>query len=66
MKQVIEWHLWSDIMHYILFFLTVYVFYIILNKHKERTTKNIILLSILVGIEVIIHEMINRKKDKLQ
>ena len=66
MKTFIESTAWTDIMHYLLFYLTINVFYIIISKKQERTTKNMLLLSILVGIEVIIHEMINKRNEKLQ
>ena len=61
MKSFIEWHRWTDIMHYLLFVLTVYVVFVVLTKKQERTTTNMLLLSILVGLEVVIHEMVNKR-----
>ena len=64
-KQFYEWEKWPGLMHHILFLLAIYIIYIFIVNPKERTMLNMLLFSILLGIDIIIHQIINIRNQKI-
>lgn len=65
LKTFYEWEYWSGIMHNFLFVFTIYIIYLLIINIKERTLLNILLFTILIGIEITIHELINIRNNKI-
>ena len=59
-----EWNKWESIMHHLLLLLIIYIVFVFLVNKKSRNLTNIILFTIVVAIEVIIHHLINVKNKK--
>jgi len=64
LKNFYEWEKWPGIMHNILFLLLIYIIYIFIINKEERTLINILLFSIIIGIDIIIHQIINMRNKK--
>jgi len=64
LKNFYEWEKWPGIMHNILFSLVIYIIYIFIINKEERTLLNILLFSIIIGIDIIIHQIINIRNQK--
>lgn len=52
-KQLVE----VDIMYVFLFLLILYSVYVLLMKPSERTLTNVLLLTIAVGVDVVVHRL---------
>jgi hypothetical protein len=63
-KQFYEWENWPGIMHHFLLILVIYISYNLIITRKERTLTNLLLFSIVLGIDVIIHQIINMRNNK--
>ena len=63
LKTFYEWNKWPGIMHNILFLLIVYIIYVLITNKHERKLKNILLFTIVIGIDIIIHQIINYKNN---
>jgi hypothetical protein len=63
-KEFYEWENWTGIMHHLLLLLIVYISYNLIIARKERTLTNILLFSIILGIDIIIHQIINLRNNK--
>lgn len=59
-----EWNKWESIMHHLLLLLIIYIVFVFLVNKKSRNLTNIILFTIVIAIEVIIHHLINVKNKK--
>jgi len=59
LKQFYEWPNWEGIMHNILLLLVVYIIYTFIVRKHERTFSNILLFTIIISIETLIHQNIN-------
>jgi hypothetical protein len=64
LKNFYEWGNWEGLMHNLLLLLVMYVIYLfIVNKH-ERTLTNILLFTIIIGVDTVIHQIINIRNQK--
>lgn len=54
-----EWVKWEEIMHSLLLILIIYTIYLFVTKKKSRNVTNIILFTIVIGIDTLIHQNIN-------
>ena len=59
-----EWRNWEGIMHNFLFILILYILYKFITNSKERTLTNILLFTIIVGIDTLLHQNINIRNNK--
>ena len=64
LKDFYEWGKWPGIMHNILFLLLIYIIYVFIAHSQERNTTNLLLFSIILGIDIIIHQIINIRNQK--
>lgn len=64
LKKFYEWEKWPGIMHNILFLLLLYIIYVFIVNSKERTMLNMLLFGIIIGIDIIIHQIINIRNQK--
>ena len=51
-----KWKHWENIMHTILFLLIIYILYLFYIDKSHRTVTNIILLTIVIAIDTLIHK----------
>ena len=58
-KNFYEWSIWEGIMHNLLFLLIIYITYLLVVNKKERTLTNILLFTIIISIDTLIHQNIN-------
>ena len=63
MKDFYEWPHWEGIMHVLFFLLNLLVLYLLLSNKGNRTTTNLILYTILIGIVTAIHQVINLRNN---
>lgn len=63
-KNLYEWPNWEGIMHNILLLLGIYIFYLFFVNKKERSLSNILLFTIIIGIDTLIHQNINIRNNK--
>ena len=63
LKTFYEWNKWPGKMHNILFLLIIYIIYVLITNKHERKLKNILLFTIVIGIDIIIHQIINYKNN---
>ena len=59
-----EWPQWEGILHHLLFALTMYAFYIFVVDSKERTLTNVLLFTVTIAINALLHQNINKKNKK--
>ena len=65
LKKFYEWSKWEGIMHNVLLILIIYIIYSFINNKKERTITNILLFTIIISIDTLIHQNINTKNNKI-
>jgi len=63
LKKFYEWSKWEGIMHNVLLLLIIYIMYSFFDK-KERTLSNILLFTIIISIDTLIHQNINIRNHK--
>ena len=63
-KNFYEWPKWEGIMHNILLLLVIYIVYLFFVNKKERTLPNILLFTIIISIDTLIHQNINIRNHK--
>jgi hypothetical protein len=63
-KRFYEWAKWEGIMHNLLLLLIIYIIYLFIVNEKERTLANILLFTIIIAIDTLIHQNINIKNHK--
>jgi len=64
LKNFYEWSKWEGIMHNLLLLLVIYIMYLFfVNKH-ERTLSNILLFTIIISVDTVIHQLINIRNQK--
>ena len=64
LKNFYEWPKWEGIMHNILLLLAIYICYLFFVNKKERTLPNILLFTIIIAIDTLIHQNINIRNHK--
>ena len=64
LKNFYEWTKWEGIMHNILLLLFIYIIYLFFVNKKERTLTNILLFTIIISIDTLIHQNINIRNNK--
>lgn len=64
LKNFYEWSKWEGIMHHVLLLLLIYILYIFVVNKKERTLLNILLFTIIISIDTLIHQNINIRNHK--
>ena len=64
-KNFYEWSNWEGIMHNLLFLLIIYITYLLVVNKKERTLTNILLFTIIISIDTLIHQNINIRNHKV-
>ena len=64
LKTFYEWEKWEGLMHNMLLFLFIYIIYIFVVNKQERTLTNILLFTIVIGIDTLIHQLINIRNKK--
>ena len=64
LKNFYEWSKWEGIMHNLLFLLVIYIIYLFFVNKKERTLQNILLFTIIISIDTLIHQNINIRNRK--
>jgi hypothetical protein len=65
LKKFYEWSKWEGIRHNILLLLVIYILYIFFVNKKERTLLNILLFTIIISIDTLIHQNINIRNHKV-
>ena len=65
LKNFYEWAYWEGIMHNILFILLIFITYLLYIYKNERTVQNLLLLSIVIAIDLLIHQNINIKNKMI-
>ena len=63
-KNFYEWSKWEGIMHNLLLLLVIYIMYLFFVNKKERTLTNILLFTIIISIDTLIHQNINIRNHK--
>jgi len=64
LKNFYEWTMWEGIMHNILLILFIYIIYLFFVNKKERTLTNLLLFTIIISIDTLIHQNINIRNNK--
>ena len=63
-KDFYEWHKWFEIMHTILLLFILYIIYSFITNKDQRKLSNILLFTIIIALDTIIHQNINTKNNK--
>ena len=61
LKNFYEWPKWEGFMHNLLCILIIYSIYLFISNKENMTLTNILLFTIVVGIDTLIHHHINKK-----
>jgi len=64
LKNFYEWSKWEGIMHNILLLLVIYILYLFCVNKQERTLTNILLFTIIISIDTLLHQNINIRNRK--
>ena len=64
LKNFYEWSKWEGIMHNILLLLIIYIIYSLFVNKKERTLTNILLFTIIISIDTLLHQNINIRNQE--
>uniref|UniRef100_A0A6C0FCL1 Uncharacterized protein n=1 Tax=viral metagenome TaxID=1070528 RepID=A0A6C0FCL1_9ZZZZ len=64
LKKFYEWSKWEGIMHNILLLLIIYIIYSLFVNKKERTLTNILLFTIIISIDTLLHQNINIRNQE--
>ena len=64
LKKFYEWSKWEGIMHNILLLLVIYILYLFIVTKQERTLTNILLFTIIISIDTLLHQNINISNRK--
>lgn len=58
-----EWPHWEGVMHHILLALMLYALYVFYTQPNERKLCNVLLFTVVVAIDGLLHHFINRKNN---
>ena len=64
LKKFYEWPKWEGLMHNLLFSLVIYILYLFFVNKQERTLTNILLFTIIISIDTLLHRNINIRNHK--
>ena len=64
LKNFYEWVKWEGIMHNILLLLVIYIIYLFFVHKKDRTLTNILLFTIIISVDTLIHQIINIRNQR--
>jgi len=64
LKNFYEWSKWEGLMHNFLLLLVIYVMYLFCVNKQERTLTNILLFTIIIAVDTVIHQIINIRNQK--
>jgi len=64
LKTFYEWEKWEGIMHNILLLLIIYIIYLFYVNKQDRTLTNILLFTIIIGVDTLIHQIMNIRNHK--
>jgi len=64
LKKFYEWPKWEGLMHNLLFSLVIYILYLFFVNKQERTLTNILLFTIIISIDTLLHQNINIRNHK--
>ena len=64
LKNFYEWAKWEGLMHNLLLLLVIYVMYLFYVNKQERTLTNILLFTIIIAMDTVIHQIINIRNNK--
>ena len=59
-----EWEKWEGLMHNFLLILVIYVIYLFARDKQSRTMINILLFTIIIAIDTLIHQNLNTRNGK--
>ena len=59
LKKFYEWSKWEGILHNLLFSLVIYILYLFFVTKQERTLTNILLFTIIISMDTLLHQNIN-------
>lgn len=59
-----EWPHWEGIMHHVLLALILYALYVFYTQPSERKLCNVLLFTVVVAIDGLLHHFINRKNNQ--
>lgn len=59
-----EWEKWTGIMHNVLLLLIIYIIYLFITNNDDRNMTNILLFTIIIAIDILIHQNINIRNNK--
>jgi hypothetical protein len=59
LKNFYEWSKWEGLMHNLLLLLVIYIMYLFAVNKSERTLPNILLFTIIISVDTVIHQIIN-------
>jgi len=62
-QQFYEWGKWEGIMHNLLLILGIYAIYLFVAYPQNRTMTNILLATIAIAIDTLIHQNINIRNN---
>lgn len=63
-KTFYEWEKWEGILHNILFMLNIYIIFLFIIDKNNRTITNLLLFTIIIAIDTLIHQNINIRNQK--
>jgi len=64
MHQFYEWPKWEGLSHNLLLLLVSYSIYLFIVDKSNRTMINLLLFSIVIAIDTLIHQNINIRNNK--
>ena len=63
-KQFMEWPEWETLAHSGLAILYVYIFYKSITDPSVITFQNVLLFTIIIALDIIIHQNVNNRTQK--
>lgn len=60
MNYILKWHGWTDLTHWAVVILFIYIIYMMVKNPKTATINNLLLLLIALSVGVLVHQNINK------
>ena len=64
LKNFYEWGKWEGLMHNFLLLLIIYTMYLFVVNKQDRTLTNILLFTIIISVDTVIHQIMNIRNQK--